>query len=154
MYYFQDVVWGIAYEISAEDARDVREHLDFREKCGYETQTVLFHPNDDNIAPFQLEIYVGTPQNPHFLGPASLDVIANDIFKSRGPSGTNMEYLFNLASAVRSTLPADNDSHLFELDKRVKELCAASNKSTGVECGNTSGGAAVAPASSPASEHS
>ena len=119
----QDVVWGIAYEISAEDENDVKQHLDFREKCGYETQSVLFHPQDQSIEPFQLEIYVGTADNPHFLGPATLDVIANDIFKSVGPSGTNIEYLFNLAASVRSHLPVDNDPHLFELDRLVKELC-------------------------------
>lgn len=115
------MVWGIAYEIKAEDELDVRQHLDFREKCGYVTQTVLFQPEDNTIPPFELEIYVGTESNPHFLGPATLDDIATNIIKSEGPSGTNAEYLYNLASAVREHLPGDKDEHLFELEKRVRQ---------------------------------
>ena len=101
---------------------NVREHLDFREKCGYEVSRVTFHPENESLAPFELEIYIGTRDNPHFLGPASMEDIAHHIYRSRGPSGPNTEYLFNLAAAVKEHLPEVRDVHLFELDRLVRDL--------------------------------
>ena len=113
----------MAYEIASEDEQAVRDHLDFREKCGYEMSTVLFHPQDDeHVSSFEIDIYVGTQDNPHFLGPASLDDIAAHIFRSHGPSGPNSEYLLNLATSVKKELPEADDPHLFELERLVKDL--------------------------------
>ena len=67
----------------------MRNHLDFREKCGYETVSVTFHPDDNTLAPFDLEIYLAATDNPHFLGEAPVDEIAEQIAKCVGPSGKN-----------------------------------------------------------------
>ncbi|XP_046742960.1 putative glutathione-specific gamma-glutamylcyclotransferase 2 [Diprion similis] len=40
----QDEVWGLAYKIANENVDHVVNHLDFREKGGYERKTVLFYP--------------------------------------------------------------------------------------------------------------
>ncbi|KAK0176367.1 hypothetical protein PV328_000511 [Microctonus aethiopoides] len=41
-----DEVWGVAYKIASENVDSVVNHLDFREKGGYERKTVLFHPRN------------------------------------------------------------------------------------------------------------
>ena len=112
----------MAYEIAPEDCQAVTEHLDFREKCGYCTAEVSFHPEDSDIGAFPLTIYIATEGNPHYAGPAELGDIALQISNSEGPSGHNTEYLFELAEAVRETMPHVQDSHLFELEREVKKI--------------------------------
>ncbi|XP_074647844.1 putative glutathione-specific gamma-glutamylcyclotransferase 2 [Tubulanus polymorphus] len=119
----EDIVWGIAYEIADCDRENVRKHLDFREKCGYERTSVTFHPADNNNAlPFELTIYLGTPDNPHFLGPAPMKDIAYQIYTSIGPSGKNSEYLFELVEALNDLVVDHGDKHLIELYDEVKKL--------------------------------
>lgn len=117
---FQEKVWGIAYEIAAKDIPDVLEYLDFREKNGYKATWVTFYPKDIQQPPFQAKLYIATPQNEFYLGPAPLAEIAEQILTSKGPSGTNYDYLINLAQAVRNLSPRIKDSHLFELEALVK----------------------------------
>ena len=57
-----------------------------------------------------------------YLGPAPLDVIARQVATSRGPSGCNVEYVMNLARTMRETVPHEQDSHLFDLEQRLREL--------------------------------
>ena len=106
----------------------MRSHLDFREKGGYETLPVTFHPEDENLKPFDLEIYMATTENPHFLGNAPLDEIAQQIATREGPSGRNCDYLFNLATALRNDNMSseDDEEHIFELDRRVRQLTTGS----------------------------
>lgn len=121
------VVYGVAYKIPDEKRQEVVEHLDFREKNGYERRLVQFHsldsskPNEtiDNIV-----IYVATKDNESYAGHMNdLNDIANQIFDAHGPSGSNREYLYRLADAMRQLFPnVDHyDEHLFELEKLVKE---------------------------------
>ena len=118
----QDVVWGVAFEIDKADAESVRSHLDHREKGGYTTKTVTFYPEDKNEKEIILDLYIGTEDNPNYLGPAPLDDIAHTICHSVGPSGKNIDYLMNLTHALRTLLPEKVDSHLSELEARVKEM--------------------------------
>lgn len=114
-------MYGIAYKISEENAKDVKAHLDYREKGGYSSVEVEFHPIEGE--PFPLMIYIGSKENPNFLGPSSIESIAQQIYSSVGPSGKNIEYLFNLANATRNLVPNVKDEHLFELEAAVKRLC-------------------------------
>jgi len=123
----KEEVWGVAYKISEANAESVREHLDFRESGGYRTVHITFHPADTSIMPFPLEIYVGTPCNPFYAGPAPLSEIAQQIHESVGPSGPNDEYLFRLADAMRAIAPGVYDQHLFELEQEVRKLKSLSN---------------------------
>ncbi|HET6470422.1 MAG TPA: gamma-glutamylcyclotransferase [Pseudomonadales bacterium] len=104
---------GMAYLIE----HDVFDHLDHREKNGYARRdvTLAFDANRaDGV------VYIAHRDNHAFLGDAPLDAIARQILVSRGPSGANVEYLYELARALRD-LDAD-DRHVFELEARVKSL--------------------------------
>ncbi|XP_072762452.1 putative glutathione-specific gamma-glutamylcyclotransferase 2 [Anoplolepis gracilipes] len=146
-----DEVWGLAYKISTENIENVVNHLDFREKGGYKKKTVLFYPCDfsksvqstsnanvfsndltsistaslsiaSDEAPFYLTIYIGEEDNPNYAGTENIDIIANHILVSRGISGSNTEYLYKLASAMRAIAPGVQDEHLFALERAVKQL--------------------------------
>ncbi|XP_059058775.1 putative glutathione-specific gamma-glutamylcyclotransferase 2 [Achroia grisella] len=115
-------VWGVAYKIRAQDIEQVTNHLDFREKNGYSKKIVKFFPKDKNLEPFDLTLYVATEENESYAGPASIEDMARQVVKSKGPSGTNKEYLYNLADAMRQLAPEVVDDHLFTLEAAVKNL--------------------------------
>ena len=51
---------------------------------------------------------------------ANIEDIAATISRAVGPSGPNIDYLFNLADAIRGM--GQDDSHVFQLEKEVKKL--------------------------------
>lgn len=134
-----DIVWGVMYTIEAEHAQEVREYLDYREKNGYSPQQVDVYGFTNNAEGKEEEVlvqrdtlvYVGLPNNPAFVGPAPLPQLAERIFTCEGPSGRNDEYLLNLAAVTRKLSPQSVDSHLFELERRVKELREEAQKGVG-----------------------
>ncbi|XP_044256213.1 putative glutathione-specific gamma-glutamylcyclotransferase 2 [Tribolium madens] len=117
-----DRVYGIAYKISDQEKESVVKHLDYREKGGYVRTPVFFYPKDKGKQPFEIIIYVANDDNPQYAGPADADSIANQVVKSVGPSGTNIEYVFNLAKAMRDIAPEVNDEHLFTIERKVQNL--------------------------------
>jgi cation transport protein ChaC len=103
------VCGGMAYCI----AEEVFEHLDHREKNGYRRVDTPMQLADGR----QLSgtVYVADENNPAFLGPACATVIAGQIDSSRGPSGSNRDYLLKLALALRELDIVDD--HVRELEQ-------------------------------------
>lgn len=95
--------------------RDVFDHLDHREKNGYERRDIEIFFDDASAAGI---VYIGAPDNFAWLGDAPLEEIAAHIRRSAGPSGKNIDYLLELARALRE-LGAE-DSHVFELERLVR----------------------------------
>jgi cation transport regulator ChaC len=106
---------GVAYRIEP----GVLEHLDHREKNGYRRHRVALSLADPPRSVDGL-LYVAEAGNPAWLGPATADRMAAHIARSRGPSGSNGDYLLQLADALQSLGAADD--HVFELAERVREL--------------------------------
>ena len=105
---------GIAYRIDAS----VFEHLDHREKNGYQRHTVdiaLKHKG----ATVEGVVYVARPDNPAYLGAASDAEVADHIARARGPSGSNRDYLLQLAAALREL--EDHDPHVQALESLLGE---------------------------------
>jgi cation transport regulator ChaC len=110
---------GVAYLID----HTVFEHLDHREKNGYERNDVELQFESDRARGV---VYIAHRNNHAFLGEAPIERIALQILNSRGPSGTNREYLYELTAALRN-LDAD-DPHVFELEAHVRALEADGHK--------------------------
>ena len=107
---------GIAYQV----AGDVFEHLDHREKNGYERVSVDIHLHAEGERARQVVpgvTYIARPGNEAFLGPADPEQIAAHIARSSGPSGSNADYLLELAASLEALNVEDR--HVTELAARV-----------------------------------
>jgi cation transport protein ChaC len=105
---------GMAYLIAPETFAP----LDVREKNGYLRLATEFTLDDGRHT--EGLVYIATPENAAFLGPASDRDIARHIAGSHGPSGPTRDYLTGLADALR-TLRAD-DPHVFRIERELLDL--------------------------------
>ncbi len=109
---------GVAYLLDAETVAATFEALDYREKNGYQRNAIRLELHDGRNVTGR--VYIAPPDNDAFLGEAHPRDIARQIVQSVGPSGRNLDYLLQLAQALRE-LQAD-DSHVFELESLALEL--------------------------------
>lgn len=112
----QNICVGMAYLVTPE----AFALLDVREKNGYLRLATELTLDDGRHT--QGLVYIATPENAAYLGPASELEIARHIAQAHGPSGSNRDYLIHLADALR-TLHAD-DRHVFEIERELLELDA------------------------------
>lgn len=115
---------GVAYRVDEA----VFAHLDVREKNGYERVDVDIHlpttsASDGEQALVPGVTYLGREGNAAFLGPASLEDMAAQILRSKGPSGSNVDYLLTLHRALLGLCTVDR--HVSELARRVSEQTAS-----------------------------
>ena len=134
---------GMAYLVDRTVAEETFSQLDHREKNGYERHSVRleFHEargasadrasadrasanrasaNRASPDPENCVVYIAPINNFAYLCPAPIEQIATQIHASVGPSGRNIDYLLELADALRA-LEADDD-HVFELEAAVREI--------------------------------
>ncbi|MBN7796609.1 gamma-glutamylcyclotransferase [Parahaliea mediterranea] len=105
---------GVAYLVE----HSVFDHLDHREKNGYERiATEIRFERDGETA--DGVFYIATPDNHAFLGDAPIEEIAAHIARSRGPSGSNRDYLLRLAEALREL--DDRDEHVQALASLLRQ---------------------------------
>lgn len=116
---------GMAYQVTP----DTFEHSDHREKNGYLRVFTPLHwlhsscnSVSGNSGPAETEgiVYLATPDNAAYLGPASDAEIAAHIAKSAGPSGPNSEYVLKLAQALRAM--NEYDEHVFAIERELLKL--------------------------------
>lgn len=98
---------GMAYRVGAGDRDAVLARLDHREKGGYDRALVRVLGVADDTPFAEALLYLATPDNPNWLGPAPLEAIAAQVRRSRGPSGPNDEYVLRLAEALGRLGPPD-----------------------------------------------
>lgn len=110
--------WGVAYKIAAADEEAILDQLDYREKGGYERHDVRVYTRTEEE--FDALIYIGTPGNPNWGGPADAQEIARIVHTAVGPSGTNIEYVTELAGALRAM--DVEDYHVFAVDAALRNL--------------------------------
>ena len=108
-----DRCWGVAYRVDHEERDAVLENLDHRERGGFDRCEVVVTLRQPRFGSVRAITYVATPANPNYLGPAPLASIAEQVRRSRGPSGSNLEYAQRLAQSLRAL--EIGDDHVFEL---------------------------------------
>jgi len=113
--------WGMAYEIPDEQTEAVIDQLDHRERGGYSREVVdVICPDGESGEPVveSAVMYVARRENPNWAGPAPVESLAEQIAGAEGPSGHNVEYLLELAEALREI--GARDSHVFEIEEEVR----------------------------------
>lgn len=109
---------GVAYRVDPAQQERVLGQLDYREKNGYQRKHLPF--KDRGGHEVGVTVYMATPQNEHYLGPAPLADMARQIHHGKGPSGPNDTYLLNLAKALRDM--DLQDDHVFALEEALLTL--------------------------------
>jgi cation transport regulator ChaC len=104
---------GAAYLVEPS----VFKHLDHREKNGYrQMPTEITFDCGSSVAGV---VYVADRHNPAFLGDAPITDVAAQIAASHGPSGSNRDYLLQLAAALREL--GDGDTHVQALEALLRQ---------------------------------
>jgi len=109
-------VVGRAYRLSEEVWPAIVARLDHREQGGYAQHDVELHMPAGRRA--RALVYVATPDNPCWLGPAPLAAMVAQIATSVGPSGRNDEYLLRLDAWLREV--GAEDAHVRALADRLR----------------------------------
>ena len=94
---------GIAYQIDTNATSQILEYLDERESGGYSRHVVEVTLNlntTDSNTKVQALTYIALPENPNTCVPVSVDRLAGLIAERQGPSGSNRDYVLNLAAAL------------------------------------------------------
>ncbi len=116
--------WGTAYRVHAAERDAVLEALDVREQGGYERVETPVHFDDEATDTASATLWIATPRNHNYLGPATSEAIARQVQSSHGPSGPNPEYVLRLAEALRAM--GAHDGHVFEIEALVRRYRSGS----------------------------
>ena len=119
----QETVWGDAFKVEGQGKRKALGNLVKREVTlgGYDIICTRFMSRDNSTTRTVI-VYAATQRNSYYLGDSDVNTMSSEIVDAHGHCGSNVEYVVNLAEYCRNYIPEDNDLHLFELERRVKEL--------------------------------
>ena len=95
----------------------ILEAVDELQRNGFERYSIDIHFDVGHIAGI---VDIATPANRAIFGEAPVEELAAQI-SGRGRCGTNAEYLFRLARALREL--GISDPHVFELEGLVRAKC-------------------------------
>lgn len=110
--------WGVAYRIATDERGEIVGRLDRRETGGYERHEVEVRTPGEESSIDAALMYVASRENPHWAGPASPEEVAERVARAEGPSGDNVEYVLELAEALREI--GAEDRHVFEIEREVR----------------------------------
>jgi cation transport regulator ChaC len=105
---------GVAYRIT----HDVFDHLDHREKNGYQRIQTSIRLRDSKRTVSGVTYYADA-DNEAFLGPQEHTSLAQHIAGAEGPSGRNIDYALQLAAALREL--NEDDPHVFAIEALLLE---------------------------------
>jgi len=134
----KDRVWGAAYEISQDFwDRVLAEKVGYRERGGYGTEDTEFKPFDAGINSIPdkiiVTLFLGDKASPYYQ-PGTIQELAHHIVRAVGASGTNLEYVYSTAEALRMIMPpGETDKHLFELEETCRKLEVLEKSRTSVK---------------------
>lgn len=97
------------------------DYLNKRESGGYTTHELLFHPYNSSMESFTVLVYIATECNPNYVGPETVDDIVKKVLTCEGKSGPNVEYVLELAKAMKEIAPHVMDDHLLEIVDKIKK---------------------------------
>lgn len=121
----KSAVWGEMFEVRDQEAKaKVLNGLTNREVTlgGYDVIVTTFYPRELNGNPCHVIVFIATPHNEYFLGKSDIDTMAMQIIRAKGHAGPNIDYITKMADYIRKNIPEDKCTHLFSLDRRVREL--------------------------------
>ncbi len=99
--------WGTAYRIADHDVDEVVQALDHREKNGYERRPVVLETPRGAV---DATVYFAGPSNPSYCGPETDHEVADVVRVAAGPSGSNLDYVAELAAAIGEA--GERDPHV------------------------------------------
>lgn len=111
---------GMAYRLASDSLSATLDHLDYREKGGYERLELSIWFSGGGSAPGIT--YHATADNHNYLGEADTEQIARQVITSSGPSGHNVEYVLELEQSLASMNALDD--HVSDIASLVRKLRA------------------------------
>ena len=113
-----EICWGMAYRLPAGNNSDILDHLDHRERGGYDRLDIDIYLINEQ--PVKGITWFACENNPNYLGEASPHTIARQIIGSKGPSGENIEYIYRLEESLSSINVSD--PHVTQIANEVRAL--------------------------------
>lgn len=89
---------GVAYLVDDAELTAVLDALHVREQQGYDLLHLDVALDDGSTVP--ASTWIASADNPYFAGDEPAAAIADVVRRSHGPSGSNLEYVLELAAAL------------------------------------------------------
>eukprot|EP00252_Welwitschia_mirabilis_P001332 TRINITY_DN11210_c0_g1_i1.p1 TRINITY_DN11210_c0_g1~~TRINITY_DN11210_c0_g1_i1.p1 ORF type:complete len:196 (-),score=32.81 TRINITY_DN11210_c0_g1_i1:327-914(-) len=126
--------WGVAYKVSGKDAEDMAlSYLEVREKQYDQKINLDFYKSENSKEPAVpgVLVYIASSNresNTNYLGPASIEEIAWQIARAKGPSGPNIDYVFKLEEALHEMGCEDN--HVTDVAHEIRRALKQNQTAT------------------------